>query len=261
MKSESESSVFAGNSSVYEVIRIIAGVPLFLEDHFERLIRSMQLQNWKFEMSLSDFSQKINKLILVNNQSEGNARFIYSSFGGNAVWNFSFIPHVYPDQNDYLIGVDTELLFDERLNPNAKVIQSGIREKADRMISEQKLYEVLLTDSTGLITEGSRSNVFFVKGNVFYTAPESRVLVGITREKVIACLQELGYRVVSETVAKNNLKDFDAVFLTGTSPKVLPVRSIGRFRFNPKLACVKAVMKKYDDLIAGYVAERKINQK
>ena len=58
-----------------------------------------------------------------------------------------------------------------------------IRERPVRLISDNKLYEVLLVDRNGRITEGSRSNVFFVKGNKFYTGPSAMVLVGITRKK------------------------------------------------------------------------------
>lgn len=36
-------------------------------------------------------------------------------------------------------------------------------------------------DHDNFITEGSKSNVFFIKNNVIYTPPENMVLKGITR--------------------------------------------------------------------------------
>jgi len=107
------------------------------------------------------------------------------------------------------------------------VIQATIREGANKMIADQKLYEVLLVNRDNLITEGSRSNVFFVKDNVFYTAPASSVLVGVTRKKVIECLYKLEYMLVEEAVISSEIGNYDAVFLTGTSPGILPVQSIG----------------------------------
>jgi branched-chain amino acid aminotransferase len=248
--------------SVYEVIRVIDGVALFLEDHFERLMKSFEILELSPEMDYAGFSLKIDELIQLNQKTEGNVKFLYTSEGNLITWSFSFIPHSYPSPKDYLYGVKTGLLRAERENPNAKVVQQTVRERADQLIAEQSLYEVLLVDRDGLITEGSRSNVFFVKDEVFYTAQASKVLVGITRQKVMECLNELNFRVTEEAVAASRIYQFDAVFLTGTSPKVLPVRTVGNHVFDSKPACVRRLMDVYDDRINQYIqkvqAERKI---
>jgi len=172
---------FHSDQSVYEVIRVIDGIPLFLEDHFSRLERSMKIQDLMFQMDLQEFKQNIAVLVRQNQRMEGNVKFVYSVDEKNNRWAFSFIPHSYPSLDDYQLGVPTDLLFAERQNPNAKVIQAGIRGEATQMISDRKLYEVLLVNRDGKITEGSRSNVFFVKSDVFYTAPTSMILEGVTR--------------------------------------------------------------------------------
>jgi len=125
------------------------------------------------------------------------------------------------------------------------------------MIEELKLYEVLLVDRDGNITEGSRSNVFFVKAEVFYTAPESKVLVGITRQKVIECLRQLNFKLVEKSVSAVEISQFDAAFLTGTSPKVLPVNSIGKQVFNTQTVVLQKLMKSYDESIATYIEKAK----
>ena len=218
---------FHSEQLVYEVIRVIDGIPLFLEDHFNRLVRSTQIQGLAFQMAFTDFKRNIAELVRVNQKLDGNIKFVYSVADGNIHWAFSFILHSYPTPDDYQLGVVADLLFAERRNPNAKVIQFGIRDEANQMISDRKLYEVLLVDSDGMITEGSRSNVFFVKNDVFYTAPASMVLMGITRQKVLVCLNELGFSIAEEAVLADQISQFDAAFLTGTSPKVLPIKSIG----------------------------------
>jgi branched-chain amino acid aminotransferase len=168
-------------------------------------------------------------------------------------WAYFFISHSYPSEQEYLEGVSTDLLLVERKNPNSKIVQKSIREMADQLIADQKLYEVLLVDRDGKITEGSRSNVFFVKDEVFFTAPPSKVLVGITRQKVVECLKELGFEVIEKCVTTKEINSYDAVFLTGTSPKVLPVRSIGTIKYNTQLICLKRLMDCYENRIAQYI--------
>lgn len=241
------------DESVYEVIRIRNGIALFLEDHFERLKNSLIIKGFEFDMPYGEFKQHITELVKVNNRREGNIKFVCYPNGSTNDWFFSFIPHSYPHQHDYQNGVSVELLTGERENPNAKVIQQNLRDRANQLISDLNIYEVLLVDSDGLITEGSRSNVFFVKDSVFYTAPASKVLVGITRQKVIDCLAELGFPLVELAVSATDVGNFDAAFLTGTSPKVLPIRLIGKQPFNTQLPVVKRLMDSYNRVIARYI--------
>lgn len=252
-KSGSFENVSNSNRVVYEVIRVIDQIPLFLREHFDRLINSMQFQNWKFEMGFDEFRTKIYQLIKLNRRECGNIRFEYNLSGNENFWAFSFIPHSYPTAEDYLNGVSTDLLFDERDNPNAKVVQNEIRERCNQMISKQNLFEVLLVDRNGMITEGSRTNVFFVKNELFYTAPSSMVLVGITRLKVIECLKNLGFRFIEEPISVKRFDQFDAAFLTGTSPKVLPISSIGNQKYSTQTTCVNDLISSYNNLIELFI--------
>jgi len=248
---------FNSEPTVYEVIRLIDGVALFLEDHFDRLKRSMQIQGLMIQMDFPDFKENIAELVRQNQRMEGNIKFICSVAEGNVQWAFSFIPHSYPTEEDYQSGVLTDLLFAERRNPNAKVIQTGLRDEVNQMISDRKLYEALLVDRDGMITEGSRSNVFFVKGDVFYTAPASMVLEGITRQKVMVCLKELGFSIIEEAVNVLELSQFDAAFLTGTSPKILPIRLIGSQVFDVRNNAVVRLMESYDKMIRDYIRDER----
>jgi len=177
--------------------------------------------------------------------------------GDETNWVFRFIPHSYPTPEDYENGVPTDLLLVERKNPNAKVIQNEIREKSNQLIAGQNLFEVLLVDRNRMITEGSRSNVFFVKDQIFYTAPSSMILVGITRQKVMVCLKSLNYGIVEEAISVNQLSQFDSAFLTGTSPKVLPISTIGKLSYSTKNPSVNELIVCYNQLIFNYVRTEK----
>lgn len=242
--------------SVYEVFRVVKRVPLFLEDHFARLLKSMQIQGITSPLTYPEFLQKTLELIKITGKPEGNIRFVILIGDKKTSWYFAFIPAVYPGADQIRDGVDTALFEAERVNPNAKVLQKNVRFTANRLIEELKVYEVLLVDHNGFITEGSRSNVFFVKGQTFFTSPAEKVLVGITRLKVFECLNALGYPVVEKAIHKSELNLFEAVFLTGTSPKVLPVKSIGNLSFSPHHAGVRALIRKYDEMIDSYLENK-----
>lgn len=241
------------SESVYEVIRVMNGIALFLEDHFERLKNSIIIKGFELVMPYGEFKKHIAELIKVNNCREGNIKFVCYPKGSPNGWFFSVIPHSYPHQHDYRSGVSVELLNSERENPNAKVMQQKLRDKANQLITDLNIYEVLLVDREGRITEGSRSNVFFVKDQIFYTAPGSKVLEGITRQKVIICLAELGFQLVEIAVLASDVANYDAAFLTGTSPKVLPIRLIGKQPFDTQQPAVTMLMDSYNAMIDKYV--------
>lgn len=244
-------------SAVYEVVRVKEGVALFLVDHFLRMNASLKSKGFDEVWNFPEFKEKVETLIAVNQKSEGNIKIVFLPGSHEPNQLFAFIPHSYPTSEMYLHGVSVGLLFAERKNPNAKVIQSSVRERANQMIQEQRLYEVLLVDREGAVTEGSRSNVFFVKGDIFYTAPASKVLVGITRTKVIECLRELNFELVECAVSAQAIGDFDAVFLTGTSPKVLPVDRVEDCIFRTDLPAVAQLMERYDQMIEAYIRQEK----
>lgn len=245
------------DKSVYEVLRVVDGIPLFLEDHFNRLLSSVQMSGLNFKMNYSEFEQYFQELCTINHQSDGNVKFVLSGNSIDSRWSFSFIPHSYPSETEYREGVATGLLYAEREQPNAKIIQQNIREKANQRMAEMKFYEVLLVDRNGCITEGSRSNVFFVKGDRFYTAPTAMILAGVTRMKVLECLEELQFAVLEQAVASEEIVEYDAAFLTGTSPKVLPINRIDDHRFRVNNPMIEQLMTTYNSVIESYIASKK----
>ena len=79
----------------------------------------------------------------------------------------------------------------------------------------------------GLITEGSHTSVFFVKGNVVYTHPEGpHILPGITRNLVISLCKGMDIQVKEEAIASVELPNVEEAFLTGTTMQVTAIGGI-----------------------------------
>lgn len=233
---------------IYEVLRVVKGIPLFLNDHLERFFHSAQLAGKVIPYTENQIKEFLDNLIVKNETPEGNV-LISSKVNLKAF----FIPHNYPTNEMYSEGVYCGILKAERDNPNAKVFQTTVRQSADKLLAEMGFYEVLLVDNLGKITEGSRSNVFFVSGNKLLTAPPDKVLLGITRQKTIQLATNLGIQVHEAEIDLNELKNYSSAFITGTSPKILPIKKIGQFNFNPKHEIVRLLMKSYNEMIEDYL--------
>lgn len=233
---------------IYEVLRVVNGVPLFLEDHLKRFYYSADISGKTILYSFDEIQSFLNKLIIQNKVNHGN---ILISCKTNL--KAFFITHKYPTEKQYREGVNSGILHAERANPNAKVFQTSVRQQANALIAENKYYEVLLVDHNKRITEGSRTNVFFIKGNIIVTPKADKVLLGITRKKTIQCATELGLSVIEKDVSIEDIEDFDVLFLTGTSPKILPVKRVGDIEFDTENWILRKLMLHFDSLIQEYI--------
>ena len=239
----------ACGQALYEVIRVTEGNFLFLDDHIHRLNHSARLAGVGLTLPVSYVRKQLEQLLQLNGVQTGNIRMDYYFLAGKVQYQAAyFIRHFYPSDEDYRKGVKTCLFVAERTNPNAKIVQTGLREQVERIIAEKKVYEVILVHPDGYITEGSRSTIFMVNAGTVYTAPEADVLPGITRKYVLQACSELSIPLVETRIAIGRLPGMDAVFIAGTSPKVLPVSLIDEHRFDPANETVRQIMKKYDEM-------------
>lgn len=125
---------------------------------------------------------KLNHLIELEHIKEGNIKYVlHVSPSGIDEYVYQ-IKHSYPTEEAYQHGIDTVTCRAMRENAEVKYINSGLREMTNKIMQEQGVYEVLLIDKEEYITEGSRSNVFFIKDNTLYTAPLPHVLPGTSRQ-------------------------------------------------------------------------------
>ncbi|MGQ7870295.1 aminotransferase class IV [Sunxiuqinia sp. sy24] len=238
---------------IYEVLRVIDSVGLFLEDHYIRLMHSAKLAGIPLAMTQAYFVREIRKLIQANELSVGNVKVLIQYGSGQQAAFFYFIPHVYPAPQAYLDGVKTDCLQAERVMPKAKTVQQRLRDNANRAIRDHQLFEVILMNSEKQVLEGSRTNLFFVKGDQFFTPQSDFVLAGITRQKVLECIGELNFSCVEKSIPIATLADYDAAFLTGTSNNVLPIASIGKQKFDTMNQALRLLMKAYDEKIEAYI--------
>jgi len=242
----------AGKTTVYEVIRIIDSCPLFVEDHLDRLQKSATLLNVQLWFSLNEIQSKIAEFIKHESVVIGNLKLQFTFDDNNAFFLLYQSQHSYPTVEMYQNGVITKTLQIERKNPNAKNIQS-FHSIAQAFIAKNSLYEAILVDKDGNITEGSKSNIFFLKDKTVITALATDVLLGITRKYVIQAAQLLGLSVEERKIGNNELQTFDAAFISGTSPKILPIKSIDANVYVTNNVSLLQLMAKLDTIMLQYI--------
>lgn len=244
---------------LYEVIRVIDGIPVFLEDHLSRLYNSANLSGVNTLPKQAYIENKILNLITEKNQQIGNIRISFTITGTNnqSGIELDFIPHAYPAEDKYNSGVKVGLLTADRPNPQAKIQHLAIRNKANLLMSKDKIFEVLLIDHEGNITEGSRSNVFFISNDQLYTSPDEKVLQGITRKKILEICSINKIPIFKKNIPFNDINQFEGAFLTGSSPKVLPISAISELRFNPGLPIIRKIISLYDKAIEEYLENKR----
>lgn len=213
--------------SIYEVIRVIDGIPLYEEEHLDRMRKSAELLGFKIHKSNSDISKDIRKLIEINKTFNLNVKIVISNIDQKEqTLLLYFVKSSYPSKSQYQHGVHSILFHSHRENPNIKIVNVDLRAKANMMIKEEGAYEALLVNEHGYITEGSRSNLFFVSKDKVYTAPPGEVLLGITRKKILEACKDLKIDIIEEHVHIDQLDEFEGVFMSGTSVGVLPLATI-----------------------------------
>ena len=211
----------------YEVIRLIDGKILFLEDHLERLENSLAGSVVNFP-GTAKILENLRLLLKNNSYAQGNIRICLQSSRQNGINLLCyFIPYFYPDENSYWEGVDLATYPHVRPTPGIKKWDDQFRTSVGQYIKEKGVYEAVLLNSKNQITEGSRSNLFFIdQQGQLITAPEQLILPGITRKYVLGIAKANSIPVREELVSLTSLDKYVSSFISGTSPKVLPVKML-----------------------------------
>jgi len=257
-----DEEIAAGEVSFYEVIRTRKGAPLFFDDHMKRLNDGISTRYILSHDITELITEGLDALVRQETFTEINVRITVSFIGQEYSVHICYIKSSYPDDETVRNGVPLIFYRAERFDPGVKLLNNRLRLSVNEVLIKKKAYEALLVNKESLITEGSRSNVFFVNAKgILYTAPDSMVLQGITRKYVIDICRREGYDLVFEAAKTSELPDFQSAFITGTSPMVLPVKSIDNHLFRTDNDIVNRLSLLYrqlaDDSIIKYQGRKK----
>lgn len=224
----------------FETIRCLSSKPLFFHNHYQRLLKSMQLLKMELPSEWTEhyFQQQIFKLLQRNRIYKG-ARVrltVFRKSGGLYT----------PTLHTPLFIISASFLENEYFNLNKKGVKVGIYTEEYKPINrlssikscsalyyvlagmwkkENRYDDCLLVNERGKIMEALSSNLFLVKDNVIYTPSiTSGCVEGTMRRTILDIFRSGGMQVVeNKGFDEQNLRSADEVFLTNAIQGVLPV--------------------------------------
>lgn len=211
---------------VYESIKVIDGNIEHVIDHITRLFESARILKLEHNFKIDDVAASLDILIEANGDRRVSLKL--QLIGGKDPSLFAFTTDlpVYPPEF-YTDGVKVISYNGERIFPHAKSNCLLLNYMAAREALSADALDAILIDRSGYALEGSRTNLFAVKGNVIITS-ENDVLYGVTRKRTLAVVRDLGFIIDFKKIPLLDIKQgsFDEVFLTSTSMGAIPVSTI-----------------------------------
>ena len=246
------------NFSVYESIKVIEGIPVFLKDHLERLLESADRLDISHSFSPEDISRMI--FLLIMTDSVAAATFRVQLIGGMIPMLFIFpqeLP-VYPNTY-YTEGVSVITYEGERIIPEVKSNSLLLNYLAQREAEKKQALEALFIDRNGCAVEGTRSNFFAVSGNSLIT-PGKRILAGVTRKYILKSAEIMGMEILYKDPFLEDILNlqFDELFLSSTSMGAIPISRIDTVLLRNDFEKCRELHRRVRKLEKDYVNEKRI---
>ena len=211
---------------IYESLKVRDGVPLFVDEHLERLSESARILDLQHSYDPDHFIEAIMRLVDANEMDAATLRI--QMFGGDEPFYYVVpfpLPH-YPDWY-YEAGIPTISYEGERVMPRAKSNCLLLNYIALREAHRQDAVEALLVNRDGNALEGTRSNLYAYRGGTVFT-PEEDVLYGVTRKHILEWCGQAGYSVEYMPLPLNAIlsRSYEGLFISSTSMGAVPVHSV-----------------------------------
>lgn len=244
---------------VFDFMRAIEGVPVFLENHLDRFENSAEVIGMELPFSREKIRSVIYELIKVNALPLGYIKLVMT--GGVTPDGFAPGKPNLAILNDVLEN-NAQKYYDEGTSlmtydytrdfPTSKTTGYVQAVKLLPQWKKDGHFDVLY-HTAGRVTELSRSNIFFFKGDTLVTN-ENTILKGISRMKVLEVAGVM-FETEIRDFSLDELRAADEVFMTSTNRRVMPVikldeQPIGDGKVGGNC---KKLLRAYDEFVSAYV--------
>ncbi|MGB6127662.1 MAG: aminotransferase class IV [Psychrilyobacter sp.] len=216
---------------VFETILLKEKKLIYLEEHYNRLIKAVNRLKINMDISFEKLSLYLNLYIQKNSLENSILRVTVLKNSETFDILVTHRENKYKSLK-YREGFKMEISEFKR-NPNS--IISGIKSvnylENIYALREAKAIgsdEVLFLDCKNYISEGATSNIFFIKDGVIHTpTKECGLLKGIIREKIIEIIDRNKHLELKQGFfSLKKLLEADEVFLTNSIIGIMPVSKI-----------------------------------
>lgn len=228
---------------VFETLRAYQRRLPFLGEHLARLETGARFL--KLTPLSIDYKQIITGLLAGNNLFDAYVRItVYKKRTGiGCIVQVS--PFEYYKEEEYIKGA--QVIFSDIVRHSqddflkVKSLSYVKNRIAWLAAQEQKKEEAIFLNEKGILQEGSRSNIFFVKNNkVFTPALSCGLLEGVTRNVVVNICKMHKIEVIEGEFSREACMRSDEVFVTSSLMEVMPVSVLEDRAFDVKKFTVTA---------------------
>ncbi len=217
---------------VYETVKVRNTISYFIPQHIDRLLNSASLINISHQLTIDQISAYLMEYISSLHVESCNIKMILlAQKSGEAQLYIMASAPQYPKKQWYRDGVKVMPYTYERWMPQAKSLNMSPSYFFYKKAQEQGAYDALFIDKKGTIREGSRTNAFVIKGDQIISPPKEDMLEGVTLMSLERVLKKNGLSIIYQPISHNKLMSYDGMFLTSTSTKVMPVKTIRELSF------------------------------
>ncbi|MBM7854593.1 branched-subunit amino acid aminotransferase/4-amino-4-deoxychorismate lyase [Desulfohalotomaculum tongense] len=224
---------------LFETILIAGGMPVFFDEHIQRMHRSAEFFNLSVPPA-GIIGEWLSNLLKANNLREGRARIQLTALNetsgtgklttGLIISAREGVPY---HKELYEKGVNIGIL-SGRKNHHSPVVKHKTMNYLENILGQREAAqkgwaEGLFLNHDGYLAEGTKSNIFLVKDKQLYTPDtDSGILPGITREKIIYTAGRQGIKVKEKKITVEELLNADECFICNSLMSVMPVASVDK---------------------------------
>jgi branched-chain amino acid aminotransferase len=229
---------FLYGDGIYETVQAYRGRVFHWPEHFRRLKQSARRVALRCPWSSPTLLKGIHAVLRANHLKVGSVRITVSRGPGP----LGLDPRVCPKptlamllhparpvaklwKTGVSIGIpkvrrNHPLCLDPQIKSNNSLNTILAKMEGTRM----GVFETVLLNLDGCLTEGTTSNIFFVRGGQLFTpALSCGLLEGVTRGVVIKLARHAKLKVHEGRYTLKDLRRADEIFLTSTTLEVVPV--------------------------------------
>lgn len=236
--------------AVYSSLKIIQGRIFFADYHIDRLFESAKIiglhhgfkkkliLDWlKLLIKRNKLEEAFLRIVLIGDPNENkNAR----------LYIFPLTGVTYYPKKFYNKGVKVITYKGERHFPKAKTKDLLLSFLALRKAKEKNAVEALMIDDKGNVREGTKSNLFAIKGNTLITPPKEKVLEGITKKMILQVCKN-DFKVKEDNISFSKIKNYDEFFISSTLFNVLPINQIDNIKLKTDFTKTKKIQKLFKE--------------
>jgi branched-chain amino acid aminotransferase len=227
---------------LFETIKTVNGGPAFLDEHFARLWKGMQVLQFTIPKHFTpDLLQQEIENLLQKNEHQNLARVRLTIFRGDGglydaadhkpnylVQSWALPPETGSwNSNGMVLGIYEDVKKSCDILSNLKHNNFLPYALAALHAKNEKWNDAVLLNTRGRICDSTIANIFLIKDEVIYTPALSEgCIAGVMRRNIIQKLIAANYKLAEGELSIDKLLDADEVFLTNSIYNMRWVQSI-----------------------------------